>query len=83
MVSATERSGIRLLDPGDDLCHGRLASTVLAHQGDDFARADLQINALQRVDPPVPLGDALCPKQDIAHATPPTVLLNVLFMAAG
>src|SRR5690606_30185944 len=40
--------GIRLVDPGDDLHQGRLAGTVLAHDGMDLARKDVEVDVVQR-----------------------------------
>ena len=45
-----DRAGIGRLGAGHNSDEGRLACAVLAHEGVDLARAEVERDALQRVD---------------------------------
>jgi len=47
----------RLVDAGDDLDEGRLASTIFSHQGMDLACFELEMHLIQRLDAGKDLGD--------------------------
>ena len=52
------RSGVRRVGAGQDLDQGRLAGAVLAEQGVDLARPDLQLDVVERGEPAEPLGES-------------------------
>ena len=58
----TESSGVRLVDAGEDLEQRALSGTVLADDGVNLARLELQVHGIQDADAGEGLPDALGPK---------------------